>query len=80
MANPPTPWCAAENIGRFQSAFFDSAFTHNSQGGKLTFHPGGYVGLLEALAKRKTKPDIAFWTTHLMRTKKQVHNLVNKCQ
>ena len=80
------PAVAAENISRFQSAFFDSAFTHNSQGGKLTFHPGGYVGLLEALAKMarrasaKTKPDIAFWTTHLMRTKKQVHNIVNKCQ
>ena len=74
------PAVATENISGFQSAFFDSAFTHNSQGGKLTFHPGGYVGLLEALAKRKTKPDIAFWTTHLMRTKKQVHNIVNKCQ
>ena len=74
------PAVATENISGFQSAFFDSAFTHNSQGGKLTFHPGGCVGLLEALAKRKTKPDIAFWTTHLMRTKKQVHNIVNKCQ
>jgi len=74
------PAVATENISGFQSAFFDSAFTHNSQGGKLTFHPDGYVGLLEALAKRKTKPDIAYWTSNLMRTKNQVHNIVNKCQ
>ncbi len=51
------------SLGRFRTAFFDSAFTHNSQGGQLTVHPGGYIGLLEALAKRKTKPDTTFWVS-----------------
>jgi hypothetical protein len=71
------PPVAADNLGRFHSAFFDSAFTHNSQGGQLTVHPGGYIGLLEALAKRKTKPDTTFWVSHLIRTKQQVQSQIN---
>ena len=71
------PPVAADNIGRFHTAFFDSAFTHNSQGGMLTVHPGGYIGLLEALAKRKTKPDTAFWCANLIRTKQQVQTQIN---
>ena len=43
------PPVAADNLGRFHTAFFDSAFTHNSQGGQLTVHPGGYLGLLTAV-------------------------------
>ena len=65
--NLKLPPVAAENIGRFQSAFFDSAFTHNSQGGLLTRHPAGYCGLLERL-QRQTRPDPAFWVSHLIRT------------
>ena len=74
------PAVAAENIGRFQSAFFDSAFTHNSQGGKLTAHPGGYVGLLEALAKRKSKPNTAFWVSQLVRTPQQVQTQIKRTE
>ena len=72
------PPVAAENIGRFHTAFFDSAFTHNSQGGHLTVHPGGYIGLLEALAKRKTKPDTNFWVSQLIRTKQQVKTIIHR--
>jgi PRTRC genetic system protein B len=72
------PPVAAENIGRFHTAFFDSAFTHNSQGGHLTAHPGGYIGLLEALAKRKTKPDTNFWVSQLIRTKQQVKTIIHR--
>jgi len=74
------PPVAAENIGRFQTAFFDSAFTHNSQGGRLTTHPGGYIGLLEALAKRKSKPDTAFWVSHLVRTQQQVQTQIKRLE
>jgi len=66
--NLKLPTVAAENIGRFETAFFDSAFTHNSQGGLLTTHPGGYLALLEALGQRKSRPDTAFWVSHLVRS------------
>jgi len=66
--NLKLPTVAAENISRFERAFFDSAFTHNSQGGLLTTHPGGYLGLLESLVQRKTRPDTAFWVSRLIRS------------
>jgi len=76
--NLKLPTVAADNIGRFQAAFFDSAFSHNSQGGLLTTYPGGYTGLLESLAKRKSKPKTAFWVSNLIRTQQQVKTQVTR--
>jgi PRTRC genetic system protein B len=74
--NLKLPTVTAENIGRFETAFFDSAFTHNSQGGLLALHSKGYCGFLEELASRKTKPDAAYWVKHLIRTQQQVQTQI----
>jgi PRTRC genetic system protein B len=74
--NLKLPAAAAENITRFEQAFFDSAFTHNSQGGMLTRHPKGYCRFLENLARRKTKPETAYWVNYLISTQQQVKSVV----
>ena len=41
---------SAQTIGGWESAFFNSEFTHPSGAVRLTSHPGGFVGLWSTLA------------------------------
>ena len=65
LPDAPSP----DNIGAFEAAFFNSSFTHSSYGDRLTLHPGGHHGLWQELARRKTKPDAAYWRRVLVPAK-----------
>jgi PRTRC genetic system protein B len=64
--NLTLPASHPDHLDGFEKAFFDSAFTHNSGGGQLCVHPGGYCGLLEDLIH--FQPDETYWSAHLLRT------------
>ncbi len=44
------------SISTFETAYFQSEFTHAAGAVRLTSHPGGFVGLWKGLAGRKTFP------------------------
>jgi len=70
------PESTPDNIAGFEQAFFDSAFTHNSQGGRLTAHAGGYCTFLEDLARRKIRPNTQYWMANLFPTERTVKNVI----
>jgi len=74
--NIELPSVSPDNLAGFENAFFNSSFTHNSQGGKLTTHPGGHTGLWTELAARKTAPDTSYWRKHLLRTNHTVQSVI----
>jgi PRTRC genetic system protein B len=69
------PICTPENIPGFETAFFNSAFTHSSAGA-LTHHAGGHNGLWLELSRRKTPPDAKYWQRHLVRTPHTVRHAI----
>lgn len=73
--NLTLPPVAPENLPAFEAAFFNSAFTHSSDGA-LTSFPGGHTALWEHLAIRKAAPDARFWTAHLRRTNETISQLL----
>ena len=73
--NLTLPPVAPENLPAFEAAFFNSAFTHSSDG-TLTSFPGGHTALWEHLATRKAAPDARFWTAHLRRTNETISQLL----
>jgi PRTRC genetic system protein B len=56
----------------FEKAFFDSAFSHSNWGHRLTTHPGGHLGLWQAMVKRKAP----FPDRYLVRTKQNVAQVI----
>ena len=50
------PKATVESLPRWESAFFESEFTHPNASKKLTEHPGGFVGLWRSLAERRRFP------------------------
>ena len=44
------------SISAFETAYFQSAFTHAAGAVRLTSHPGGFIGLWRGLAGRKRFP------------------------
>jgi PRTRC genetic system protein B len=51
---PPQP--TVDSLPRWESAFFESEFTHPNASKKLTEHPGGFVGLWRSLAEKRRFP------------------------
>lgn len=45
-----------QSMAKWEHAFFESEFTHANATGKLTEHPGGFIGLWKSLVGKKTFP------------------------
>jgi PRTRC genetic system protein B len=45
-----------DSLPRWESAFFESEFTHPNAANKLTVHPGGFVGLWKSLIGKRKFP------------------------
>jgi PRTRC genetic system protein B len=73
--NLELPAPAPENIAAFERAFFNSAFTHSSEG-RLTTFKGGHNSLWAHLTKRKTSPPMNFWAGALVRTEQTVQSIL----
>ena len=50
------PQATVDSLPRWESAFFESEFTHPNASKKLTEHPGGFVGLWRSLAEKRRFP------------------------
>jgi PRTRC genetic system protein B len=73
--NLDLPAVAPENIAGFERAFFNSAFTHSSEG-RLTCFKGGHNALWDHLTKRKTAPPMRFWADALVRGDKTIEDVL----
>jgi hypothetical protein len=45
-----------EALARWETSFFESECSHQNAQQKLTSHPGGFIGLWQSLAGKKTFP------------------------
>ena len=50
------PQATVDSLPRWESAFFESEFTHPNASKKLTEHPDGFVGLWRSLAEKRRFP------------------------
>lgn len=50
------PQATVDSLPRWETAFFDSEFTHPNASKKLTEHPGGFVELWRSLAEKRRFP------------------------
>ena len=50
------PEASVDSLPRWESAVFESEFTHPNASKKLTEHPGGFVGLWRSLAEKRRFP------------------------
>ena len=73
--NLKLPEILPTHLAQFEAAFFNSAFTHSSDG-TIVHHPQGHHGFWTELAKRKTAPDLKFWIKHLVRTEETVNDVI----
>ena len=76
--NVKLPVPSPDNLAGFETAFFGSSFTHNSQGGKLTMHPRGHAGMWTELAARKTAPEAGYLKRNLIRDERTVNGIIKK--
>ena len=73
--NLKLPEINPEHLADFEAAFFNSAFTHTSQG-TLTRHPDGHAGMWTELSRRKTPPAAAYWKKNLITYGKTVAQIL----
>ena len=70
------PPATVGNIGDFEKAFFNSAFTHGRD--NLTRFPGAHLGLWTHLAALTTAPPATFWKQALIPTKSTISSLLRQ--